>query len=77
MKFSAPLPENPTRLIRADSQKPVQRVSWPSLDGDKVAANPVPLPTEPIVELLHQPDGSDKLIVTCSCGKRIEIKLEA
>lgn len=77
MKFSDPLSQTPTRLIRADSQKSVQRVSWPSLDSGKEVTNPVPLPTEPIVELLHQPDGSDKLIVTCSCGKRIEIKLEA
>ncbi len=65
------------RIIRGESSANAQQAAWTSLDtpaGNAAAA--VPLPREPQVELLRQPDGTNKIIVTCTCGKRIEITCE-
>jgi len=62
------------RILRGtDGSK---KIAWPSLDGGSPSASPIALPSEPEVELLQQPDGKSKIVITCSCGKRIELICE-
>ncbi len=63
------------KLIRGDATAQAQKLAWPSVDGS-AHAHSVTLPTEPRVELVNQPDGTSRIIVTCTCGKRIEIACE-
>jgi len=65
------------RLVRGDAAKTAQRVAWPSAGGAAEAAGAVPMPAEPHVELQKQAEGGEKIIVTCTCGKRIEIACES
>ena len=65
------------RIIRGETSANAQHAAWASLDtpaGNAPAA--VPLPKEPQVELMRQSDGANKIIVTCTCGKRVEITCE-
>ncbi|MBI4024659.1 MAG: hypothetical protein HY360_06730 [Verrucomicrobia bacterium] len=65
------------RVIRGSAGQ-VQQAAWPSLDQPVEGRAPaVPLPKEPRVELVSQPDGAHRIIVTCTCGKRIEITCES
>jgi len=64
------------RLLRGDAIKDARRVTWSSIAGTAETGPVVLLPSEPQVELQHQPDGKDKIIVTCTCGKRVEITCE-
>lgn len=64
------------RLIRGPSAANVQKVAWPSVDQPAGTVAPAALPKNPMVELVHNPDGKDRIVVTCTCGKRIEITCE-
>jgi hypothetical protein len=77
-KESSENPTGPTiRIISAANQQAVQKVAWPSLETPGESRAPVPLPSEPHVELLQQPDGAQCIVVTCTCGRRIEVKCES
>jgi hypothetical protein len=55
----------------------VKKIIWPSFEGPLAGTGkPLGLPHEPQVELLQQPDGKSKIIVTCCCGRRIEVICE-
>ncbi|MDD2709675.1 MAG: hypothetical protein PHV34_16940 [Verrucomicrobiae bacterium] len=62
--------------VRVISSTAAQQVAWPAVDQSEKAAVPVALPKEPVTELVQGPDGKTRIIVTCSCGKRIEILCE-
>jgi hypothetical protein len=69
------------RVIRGDQMPTTQNVAWPSLDGASGGGGgemplPLALPKDPVVELIRQPDNTFKIIVTCTCGKRIEVACE-
>ena len=68
-------------LLLKKTDQPIQRIGWASLEEGTVrgeASKPlVPLPTEPHCELQATADGSGKIIVTCTCGRRIEVACEA
>jgi hypothetical protein len=71
------IPSVPIFLVRGTDQ-PVQRIGWPSLDEGTSEMTPlVPMPSEPHVELQSMPDGAGKIIVTCTCGRRIEVACDA
>ncbi len=61
------------KLVRGEASSQAQRLAWPAVDG---GTHPITLPTEPKVELVNQPDGTVRIVVTCTCGKRIEIACE-
>lgn len=67
-------------LLLKKTDQPIQRIGWASLEegSSKSESQPlVPLPTDPHVELQNAPDGSGKIVVTCTCGRRIEVACEA
>ena len=64
------------KLIRGDASAQAQKLAWPSVDGGAGQAPAIGLPHEPKVELVNQPEGAPRIVVTCTCGKRIEIACE-
>jgi hypothetical protein len=76
MNSPALIPSVPVLLLKKTDQ-PVQRIGWASLEDGITTGEPsqqlVPLPTEPHCELQATADGSGKIIVTCTCGRRIEV----
>ena len=63
------------KLIRGEASAQAQKLAWPSVDGGSQAPA-IGLPHEPKVELVNQPEGAPRIVVTCTCGKRIEIACE-
>jgi hypothetical protein len=78
MKSSSPSKSRfKVRVIRGqDTATNIQKIAWPSIDKPADGAAPIPLPRNPVVELVHNADGKDHILVTCTCGKRIEITCE-
>jgi hypothetical protein len=64
-------------LLLKKTDQPVQRIGWASLEEGATQSETsqplVPLPTEPHCELQAAADGSGKIVVTCTCGRRIEV----
>ncbi len=64
------------RVVRDSAEVKVQPVSWQPFDtSSETDGSPQP-PSEPLVEVFRQEGNKDKIVVTCTCGKRIEIACE-
>lgn len=76
MNSPALVPSVPVLLLKKTDQ-PIQRIGWASLEEGGIKGEDtqplVPLPAEPHCELQAAADGTGKIIVTCTCGRRIEV----
>lgn len=75
MKSSSDHSQIRIKVVRDPTEIKVQPVLWHSFDGSSETDGPPP-PSEPLVEVYHQEGNKDQIVVTCTCGKRIEIACE-